>query len=161
MKLRIFIAIIAGSLMFACSSDDGDSGSNSIVGTWDLISLQIDGSTPEEEAVEQLISLLAVQDCYLLTMLFEQDGTATLESSLSYLDATALLGGSLSVDCPTESDTESATYTYENGQLTVTDSEGFATTIDVVLSGDRITIDLEGSEFEDIGATGSMTFERR
>ena len=161
MKLRIFIAIVAGSLMFACSSDDGESGSNSIVGTWDLVSLQLDGNTPEEETVEQLISLLAAQDCYLITMLFEQDGAATLETSLSYLDPTALLGGGLSIDCPSQSDTESATYTYENGQLTITDSEGMATTIAVVLSGDRITFDLEGSEFEDVGVTGSMTFERR
>ncbi len=161
MKLRMFIAIIAGSLLFACSSDDGDSGSNSIVGTWDLVSLQLDGNTPEEETVEQLISLLAAQDCYLITMLFEQDGTATLETSLSYLDATALLGGSLSIDCPTQSDTESATYTYENGQLTITDSEGMATTIDVALNGDRITFDLQGTEFDEVEATGSMTFERR
>jgi len=161
MKLRMIMTVIAGTLLFACSSDDGDSGSNSIVGTWDLVSLQLDGSTPEEESVEQIISLLAAQDCYLITMLFQENGTATLETSLGYLDPTGLLTGGLGVECPSQSDTESATYSYENGQLEITDSEGMTTSIPIVLSGDRITLDLEGSEFEDVGATGSMTFERR
>ncbi len=161
MKLRMIITVIAGTLLFACSSDDGDSGSNSIVGTWDLVSLQLDGSTPEEESVEQIISLLAAQDCYLITMLFQENGTATLETSLGYLDTTGLLTGGLGIECPSQSDTESATYSYENGQLEITDSEGMTTSLAVALSGDRITLDLEGSEFEDVGATGSMTFERR
>ena len=147
--------------MLSCSSDDGDSGSNSIVGTWDLVALELDGSTPEEEAAEQLVSLLALQGCYLITLDFEESGTALFQSSLSYIDYSGLITGGLSIDCPTESDSESATYTYENGMLELTDSSGITETIGVILSGDRLTFDLEGSEFEEVGSSGSLIFERR
>lgn len=147
--------------MLSCSSDDGDSGSNSIVGTWDLVALELDGTTPEEEAAEQLVSLLALQGCYLITLDFDTDGTALFQTSLSNLDYSGLLAGGLSIDCPTESETESATYTYENGQLEITDSSGITETVGVSLSGDRLTFDLEGSEFDEIGSSGSLIFERR
>ncbi|MDX1332667.1 MAG: lipocalin family protein [Robiginitalea sp.] len=160
MKLRIFLSIVFGALLLSCSSDD-DSGSNSIVGTWDLVAVELDGTTPEEEAAEQLISLLALQGCYLITLDFEESGTASFQSSLGYIDYSGLLAGSFNVDCPTESDTESATYTYENGQLEITDASGLTETVGVILSGDRLTFDLEGSEFEDIGSSGSLIFERR
>jgi len=160
MKLRIFLSVLFGALLLSCSSDD-DSGSNSIVGTWDLVALELDGTTPEEEAAEQLVSLLAIQGCYLITLDFDADGTALFQTSLSNLDYSGLLTGGLSIDCPTESETESATYTYENGQLEITDSSGITETVGVNLSGDRLTFDLEGSEFDEIGSSGSLIFERR
>jgi len=161
MKLRIFLSVLFGALLLSCSSDDGDSGSNSIVGTWDLVALELDGATPEEEAAEQLVSLLALQGCYLITLDFDADGTALFQTSLSNLDYSGLLTGGLSIDCPTESETETATYTYENGQLEITDSSGITETVGVNLSGDRLTFDLEGSEFDEIGSSGSLIFERR
>lgn len=160
MKFRIFLSVVFSALLLSCSSD-GDSGSNSIVGTWDLVAVELNGTTPEEEAAEQLVSLLALQGCYLITLQFEENGTALFQSSLSYLDYSGLLTGGLGIDCPTESDSESAAYTYENGRLEITDSTGMTESIGVVLSGDRLTFDLEGSEFDDIGSSGSLIFERR
>ena len=124
MKIRILLTVLFSALLLSCSSDDGDSGANTIVGTWDLVALELDGTTPEEEAAEQLVSLLALQGCYLITL-------------------------------------ESATYTYKNGQLSITDSTGMTETIGVILSGDRLTFDVEGSEFDDVGSSGSLIFERR
>ena len=147
--------------MLSCSSDDGDSGSNSIVGTWDLVALELDGSTPEEIAAEQMVSLLALQGCYLITLEFEESGTALFQSSLGYIDYSGLLTGGLGIECPEESETEIADYTYENGQLEITDSSGMTETVGVILSGDRLTFDLEGSEFEEVGSSGSLIFERR
>jgi hypothetical protein len=161
MKIRIFLAVLFSAILFSCSSDDGESGTNSIVGTWDLVALELDGTTPEEEAAEQLVSLLALQGCYLITLEFQENGTALFQSSLGYLDYNDLLIGGLSIDCPAESDTESATYSYENGQLSITDSTGMTETIGVILSGDRLTFDVEGSEFDDVGNSGSLIFERR
>jgi hypothetical protein len=160
MKIRIFLSVLFGVLLLSCSSDD-DSGSNSIVGTWDLVALELDGTSPEEEAAEELVSLLVLQGCNLITLDFEESGTASFQSSLGYIDYSGLLAGGLGIDCPAESDTESATYTYENGQLQITDSSGITETIGVILSGDRLTFDLEGSEFDDIGSSGSLIFERR
>ena len=161
MKWRIlFIGLMTLGLV-SCSSDDGDSGSDSVEGTWDLVSLQLDGTTEEEEAAELLFNQLAAQGCYLITLIFSDGGQAILETSINYLDPTNLLLGGLTLDCPTQSDTESASYVYENNQLTITDSDGMSTTLDAVLSGDRLTLDLEGSEFDDFGSSGSMVFERR
>jgi hypothetical protein len=160
MKIRILLSVLFGVLLLSCSSDDA-SGSNSIVGTWDLVALELEGSTPEEAAAEQLVSLLALQGCYLITLEFEESGTALFQSSLGYIDTAGLLAGGLSIACPEESDTESVTYTYENGQLELTDSSGLTETIGVVLSGDRLTFDLEGSEFDEVGGSGSLIFERR
>ena len=161
MKIRFVLGLLFSLLLFSCSSDDGDSGSNSIVGTWDLVALELDGATAEEEAAEQLVSLLATQGCYLVTLRFRDNGTAEFESSLSYLDYSGLLTGGLGIDCPTESDSESATYTYENGELAITDSEGMTNSAAVSLSGDRLSFDLEGSEFDEIEGSGSLIFERR
>ena len=158
MKIRILISALLGVLIMACSSDDGDNGPDSIVGTWDLTSVEFDGNTEEEQAAELLFALLAAQDCSLITMIFEQDGQATLQTSLAYLDLEGIDLGNPVIDCPTESDRESATYTYEDGQLSITDSEGFTSVVGAVLSGDLLMVDLEGSEFEDFGVTGSMTF---
>ena len=160
MKIRIFLSVFLSALLFACSNDS-DSGSNSIVGTWDLVAVELDGTTPEEEAAEQLVSLLALQGCYLITLQFDENGTALFQSSLGYLDYSSLLTGGLTIDCPTESDSESATYTYQNGQLAITDSTGMTETTGIILAGDRLTFDLEGSEFDDIGSSGSLIFERR
>ncbi|MEJ2583957.1 MAG: hypothetical protein P8Z38_02590 [Robiginitalea sp.] len=92
MKFRIFLFVAIGALLISCSSDD-DSGSNSIVGTWDLVALELDGTTPEEAAAEQLVSLLVLQRCYLITLQFEEDGTALFQSSLGYIDYNSLLHG--------------------------------------------------------------------
>ena len=154
------MTVLFSALLLSCSSDDGDSGANTIIGTWDLVALELDGTTPEEEAAEQLVSLLALQGCYLITLEFEENGTALFQSSLAYLDYSNLLTGGLSFDCPAESDTESATYTYESGQLSITDSMGMTESIGVILSGDRLTFDVEGSEFDDVGSSGSLIFER-
>ena len=161
MRLKLFFGVLLSVLLFACSSDDGDDGTNSIVGTWDLVSVELDGTTEEEQAIELLFDLLAAQECYLITMIFSDSGQATLESSLAYLeiDETFLLNPM--IDCPTESDSEIATYTYEDGQLSITDSDGFTSTVSVTLSGDRLTVDLEDFGFDDVGSTGTMTFERR
>ena len=161
MKWRIFFIGLMTLGLVSCSSDDGDSGSDSIVGTWDLVSLQLDGTSQEEEAAELLLNQLAAQGCSLITLIFADGGQATLQTSINYLDPTNLLLGGLTLDCPTQSDTESASYTYENNQLTITDSDGMSTTLDANLAGDRLTLDLEGSEFDDFGSSGAMIFERR
>lgn len=164
MKLKYYLIALLTAAFVSCSSDDdGDAGVNSIVGTWDAISLQLDATaTAEEEAAEALFNLLAAQDCYLITMTFAEDQQATLETSLAYLDLSGLLTGGLNIDCPTESDTETATYSYNSeGQLTLTDSQGTSETVTATLVGNRLTLQIEGDEFGEFGTGGSLVFERR
>ncbi|MGA9239135.1 hypothetical protein [Robiginitalea sp.] len=162
MKLRLlFSALLMASLLSCSSDDDGDSGSNSIEGTWDAVTLQLDSGSQEEQGLADLFNLLAAQECYLISMILEADNEATLLTSIDYLDLSGLFTGSLSIDCPTENDSESATYTFENGQLRITDSNGMSISIDATLNGDRLTLFLEGEEFDDLEVSGSLVFERR
>lgn len=162
MKIKIYVCSFLIALLFSCSSDDdGDSGSTSIVGTWDAVTLQLNSGSQEEQSLADLFNLLAAQDCYLISMILEDDSDATLQTSIDYLDLSGLFTGNLSIDCPTETDSESATYVFENGQLRITDSSGMTTSVDATLSGDRLTLLIEGDEFDDLEASGSLTFERR
>ncbi|MCO5725630.1 lipocalin family protein [Robiginitalea marina] len=163
MKLKYYLIALLTAAFFSCSSDDdADSGVNSIVGTWDAVSLQLDATATEEERnAATLFNLLAAQDCYLLTLIFTESQQATLESSFAYLDLSGLLTGDFNIACPTESDSETATYSYTGGQLTITDSEGMSETVTATLSGNRLTMQIEGDEFEEFGTGGSLIFERR
>ena len=162
MKLRLLISSFLIVLLLSCSSDDGEeSGSTTIVGTWDAVTLQLDSASQEEQGLADLFNLLAAQDCFLITMILEENNDATLKTYIDYLDLSGLFTGILNIECPTESDSESATYEFENGQLTITDSNGLSTSVDATLSGDRLTVAIEGDEFDDLEVSGSLTFERR
>ncbi|MGB5314449.1 MAG: lipocalin family protein [Robiginitalea sp.] len=162
MKLKSFLSGLFIVLLLSCSSDDdGDSGSNSIVGSWDAVSLQLDSGSQEEQSLVDFFNLLAAQECYLISMILEADNEATLLTSIDYLDLSGLFTGNLSIDCPTESDSETATYSFENDQLRITDSNGITTSVDANLNGDRLTLFIEGEEFDDLEVSGSLIFERR
>jgi hypothetical protein len=165
MIFRLLLSGLMMALLFSCSSDDsddgGDSGSNTIVGTWDAVTLQLDSASQEEQSVADLFNLLAAQECYLISMILEEDKDAILITSINYLDFSGLFLGSLNFECPTESDSENGTYVYANGQLTITDSSGLTNSVEAALSGDRLTLVLEGDEFDELGASGSLIFERR
>lgn len=162
MKLKSFLSGLFIVLLLSCSSDDdGDSGSNSIVGSWDAVSLQLDSGSQEEQSLVDFFNLLAAQECYLISMILEADNEATLLTSIDYLDLSGLFTGNLSIDCPTESDSETATYSFENDQLRITDSNGITTSVDASLNGDRLTLFIEGEEFDDLEVSGSLIFERR
>lgn len=162
MKLKLLLSALLMAVVLSCSSDDdGDSGSNSIEGTWDAVTLQLDSASQEEQSLADLFNLLAAQECYLISMVLEAGNEATLLTSIDYLDLSGLFTGNLSIDCPTENDSETATYAFENGQLRITDSEGMTTSVDATLNGDRLTLFLQGEEFDDLEVSGSLVFERR
>ena len=163
MKLKLLLPGVAFALLLSCSSDDdsSDSGSDSIVGTWDAVTLQLDSGSQEEQSLADLFNLLAAQDCYLISMILEEDNDATLQTSVDYLDLSGLFTGNLSIECPTESDSARGTYVFENGQLRITEPGGMTTSVPATLSGDRLTLLLEGDEFDDLEASGSLIFERR
>lgn len=148
--------------MLTCSSNDGDLVNTSIVGTWDAISLQLDDSATEEEKnIQTLIALLATQKCYLFTLIFEEGGTAILESSAGDLDLSGFLTGGLDISCPADIARESATYTYQGGILSITDAEGTTTEVSAALSGNRLVVDLGGFDLGEVGPNGVVIFERR
>ncbi len=163
MKLKLLFSGVVFALLLSCSSDDdsADTGSDSIVGTWDAVTLQLDSGSQQEQSLADFFNLLAAQECYLISMILEADSDATLVTSIDYLDLSGLFTGNLSIECPTESDSTPATYVFENGQLRITDPSGMTTSVPATLSGNRLTLLLEGDEFDDLEASGSLIFERR
>ena len=83
MKLKLLLSALLMAGLLSCSSDDdGDSGSNTIEGTWDAVTLQLDSASQEEQSLADLFNLLAAQECYLISMILEANNEATLLTSI-------------------------------------------------------------------------------
>lgn len=165
--LASFILMVGLSLMTSCSNDSESDGPASIVGTWDAVELRLDENTATEDELlaSDFLEILTAKDCYVLTVRFTEGGTATAENSLNYLDLSGLAVGNFDIPCPNESDSEDATYVYiitsEGGQLTFTDSEGMSSTVGATISGNTLSMDLDGSVFDDVVSEGQLIFRRR
>ena len=155
------LAVLA--LLASCSNDSDGPEAVSIVGTWDAVELRLDETTATEDELlaSDFLEILTAKDCYILSVSFTEGGTATAENSFEYLDLSGLAVGNFDIPCPTQSDSEDATYTYENGQLTITDSEGITSTVTATISGNVLTMELEGSVFDDVVSDGQLIFRRR
>jgi hypothetical protein len=150
-------------LVWSCSNDDGGSNPESITGTWDAIELRLneDTATEDELLASDFIEILAAKDCYVLSVSFAANGTATAETSFEYLDLSGLSMGDFDIPCPDQSDSSVSDYTYENGQLTFTDPDGVTSTVDAVISGNTLTMDLDDSVLDDVVADGQLIFRKR
>ena len=154
---------LALALVWSCSNDDGDSSPETITGTWDAIELQLDEDTATEDELlaSDFLEILSAKDCYVLSVTFAAGGTATVESSFEYLDLSGLAMGDFDIPCPDQSDSASSDYTYENGQLTITDPDGMTSTVDATISGNLLTMDLQGSVLDDVVSDGQLIFRKR
>ena len=154
----------ATALLFSCSSDKDDENNDSIVGTWDLTAYEIDEmtATDDQEFAQEILQFLSAIDCTILSYTFNEDGTVISTDSGDYLEINVNPGGSgLDIPCPSESDVEDGTYTYENGLLTYIDEVEGNTEVEVEINGNTIRIsasDLGIDNFED---GGTLVFTRR
>ncbi|SFR33374.1 hypothetical protein SAMN04490243_0663 [Robiginitalea myxolifaciens] len=163
-KLFLLSALLTSSfLMVSCSNDSGDDAPASIVGTWDARELRIDENTATEDELlaKDFLDILAAKDCYILSLTFNADGTAEAENSSEYLDLSGLATGNFDIPCPSQSNVEQATYTFENGQLTVVDAMGVTSTAEASVSGNQLILQLEGSVFDDVVSDGELVFVKR
>lgn len=164
MMKSLKIALMASLFVVAsCSNDNSGSDPVSIVGTWDAVELQLDESTATEDELlaSDFLEILTANDCYVLSVEFTDGGTAIAENSLNYLDLSGLATGNFDIPCPEQADSENASYTYEDGQLTFTDAQGQTTVVDAEISGDFLTMDLDGSVFDDVVSQGQLIFRKR
>lgn len=163
MKKSFFLGLLAMVLLGSCSNDNGGASPASIIGTWDAVALQLDENTATQDELlaRDFLDILTAKDCYVLSVSFEASGTATVEDSFDYLDLTGLSQGNFNIPCPTQADSESGPYSYENGMLTFTDPLGVTSSVRATLSGNSLTMDLEGSVFDDVVSSGQLVFQRR
>jgi len=107
----------------------------------------------------EILANLTAEDCYILTFTFNEDLTLIAESAVNYLEINATATG-LEVPCPTQSDTESSTYTYDGEVLTTIDQNGEVLTVSVTIEGDIMTADATDLDIPNFDGEGSLIFEK-
>ncbi len=146
MKSKLIVLIAVFALTLSCSSDSEDDGlqmvdgESNLVGTWNLTSVDFTGQSDTElNLAAEIIDNLAEEQCYLVTFVFNADGTASAEDKTNYIEVNAGPNG-LDVPCPTQSDTESTTWSLEGNQLTFINADMEEETIEVAIEGNTMVI---------------------
>ncbi|MEH6512427.1 hypothetical protein [Maribacter arcticus] len=155
-------------VLISCSSDKNDSEaetqvtSTSILGTWDATELVIDNATASDNTkfAKGILDLLTDKDCYVVTLTFNEDLTASASNSANYVEVNAT-GTGLDIPCPTEADLESSTYTFDGTTVTTTKSNGEVLNINVSINGDVMTVDAADLEIPNFSDDGQMLFVKR
>ncbi len=168
MKQNVYILFIISLLMVSCSSDKGDGGTltetkaSAIIGTWDATELRINNDTASDDAKfgKQILDFLTDKACYVLTLEFNEDLTASALNSTNYIEVNATASG-LDIPCPTQSDMESSTYTFDGTTVTTIDSNGDVLTIDVSINGDIMTVNAADLEIPNFTDSGELVFVKR
>ena len=161
----LFLFVLA--LFLSCSSDkdnENEGGSNAIVGVWDLTELKINESTASDEAIfgKEIIDFLSDANCYILTIDFKADLSLVTESKGGYLEVNVNQEGTgLDIPCPTQKDTETTTYTYSNGVLSVIGDDNQTINTNVTISGNKMTINATELDLENFNESGELVFTRR
>jgi uncharacterized protein YjiK len=164
---KSILAILTMALIFvSCSSDknaaDAEVASSTILGTWDATELVIDNGTASDNTkfAKGILDLLTEKDCYVVTLTFNEDLTASASNSANYVEVNAT-GTGLDIPCPTESDIESSTYTFDGTIVTTTKSDGEVLKINVSISGDVMTVDAVDLKIPNFSDDGQMIFVKR
>ncbi|MGB5436335.1 MAG: lipocalin family protein, partial [Maribacter sp.] len=145
MKRYILLCTVMAALVFSCSSDKEDDLAieNSIVGTWKFTELNIDNaSSPNEiRLANDVIEVLTASGCDILVFEFKSDNTVTAvakdftETGRDVnSDGTGLL-----IECPSNVETSSSTWSLEGDQLSFIDENGLEETVTIKLDGDTLT----------------------
>jgi hypothetical protein len=166
MKRHSLLYTLGAFLVFSCSSDKGSdmTDANSIEGTWDATEFVIDDNTASDDAKNgrDILNFLTAEDCYILTFTFSNDLSVTAENSSNYVEISVNSSGTgLEIPCPTESDIESRTYTFDGKVLVIDDGTGETITVDVTIDGDTMTINAADLDIPNFNDGGQLVFVRR
>jgi len=166
MLRKFVLTMITAGMLFSCSSDKEDEAANpsAILGTWDLTALQIDenNATTDEEFGKEILDFLTAQQCYIITLTFNEDLSVVTENSGSYVEINVNSGGTgLDIPCPTESDTDVSTYTFDGERLTYIDDSLETVTVTVQISGNTMSISAAEFGIDNFDTGGQLIFTRR
>lgn len=160
MKRNLFLLFIVSTLLFSCSKDENEDSANLIVGTWRATEFQ--AADPNSSTLNfgaEILANLTAEECYVLTFAFNADLTVVVENAINYVVPDATPTG-ISVDCPTQKDTESSTYTYDGSVLTIVDQDGMTQSIKVTIDGNVMTVDATDLDVNNLDAAGSVIFSK-
>lgn len=166
MKNYSFLGVLAIFLLFSCSSDKevDVADANAIIGTWDVTELMINNETASDDAknARDILNFLTAKDCYILSFTFNSDLSVTADNSSNYVEISVNSAGTgLEIPCPTESDTEASTYTFDGMVLTILDGNGETVTVDVSIDGDIMTVDAADLDIPNFNDSGELVFIKR
>lgn len=166
MKRYSFLYILTAFFIFSCSSDKVEDvvDASSIIGTWEATDLMINNETASDDAknARDILNFLTAKDCYILSFTFNSDLTVTAENASNYVEINVNSAGTgLEIPCPTESDTEASTYTFDGMVLTILDSNGETITIDVAIDGDTMAVDAADLDIPNFNDSGELVFIKR
>ncbi len=146
MKIKIVFLIAAVTMMsYSCSTDEENNEMmeetvSNLVGEWNLTDVNFEGQSDIElNLAAEIIDRLADEQCYLVTFEFNADGTATATDRINFVEVNAGPTG-LDVPCPTQSNTESSTWSLAGNQLTFINAEMEEETIEISLEGNTMIL---------------------
>lgn len=165
MKRNLFYVAMAMMALISCSSDGEDNGSpatNSIVGTWDVTELRIDNATASDDAKfgKQILDFLTARNCTIISLEFNEDGSAVAENRGNYVEVNATSTG-LDIPCPDQFDTETTTYTYNGTTVTFVDADGVTVEAGVSINGSEMSVNAADLEIPNFNESGQLIFIKR
>lgn len=164
------ILCIAGIVLtlISCSSDKDETQtetevqSTAIIGTWDATELKIDNETASDDAKfgKQILDFLTAENCFIITLQFNEDLTASASNSANYIEVNATATG-LDIPCPTDSDVNESTYTFDGETVTTIDENGDELAIGVSIEGNIMTVDASDLDIPNFSEDGQLIFVKR
>ncbi|WP_437371335.1 hypothetical protein [Maribacter litoralis] len=164
------ILCIAGIVLtlISCSSDkdetqtEAEVQSTAIIGTWDATELKIDNETASDDAKfgKQILDFLTADNCFIITLQFNDDLTASASNSANYIEVNATATG-LDIPCPTDSDVNESTYTFDGETVTTIDENGDELAIGVSIEGNIMTVDASDLDIPNFSEDGQLIFVKR
>ena len=166
MQRYSLLYVVAVFLIFSCSSDKVEDvvDASSILGTWEATDLMINNETASDDAknARDILNFLTAKDCYILSFTFNSDLTVTAQNSSNYVEISVNSAGTgLEIPCPTESDTEASTYTFDGMVLTILDGNGETVNVDVTIDGDTMAVDAADLNIPNFNDSGELIFIKR
>lgn len=128
---------------------------DNLVGKWLLSDLRFDETLNDDQLnfAKQILEYLIENECDLITLTFNDDGSSVSESKVDHLSINAGASG-LEIPCPAEVDEAAATWTLEDDQLTLTDEAMEERTITIVME-DENTLVIDGADVDENNYNGA------
>jgi len=166
MRRYSLLYVLAIFIVCSCSSDKVVDvvDASSIIGTWEATELMINNETASDDAknARDILNFLTAKDCYILSFTFNSDLTVTASNSSNYVEISVNSAGTgLEIPCPTESDNEASTYTFDGMVLTILDGNGETIAVDVTIDGDMMTVDAADLDIPNFNDSGELVFIKR
>lgn len=130
-------------------------------GKWEVAELEIDSDTASDQVKfgKKILDHLTNKECFIISFTFNTDLTVMAENSVNHLEMN--VGGTgLDIPCPEMKDTESSTYSYDGGTLTLEDGEGKELMLGVTVADETMTVDAKDLDLPSFNEDGQLIFTK-